>query len=160
MPFAPTLDAEQCLLRLLALIRGLDSVAGIDAARLRTAFGVDFDADENRLGYGERLSRDWWTSFEWDPGHPHGPRFEFAFVPDPPGAHPPATAICAVDFDRFAAELAAMGFSRETIRGEHGRVLHDDFERGDLSVTVYTRGEADDSPERIAHSCVRRVAML
>lgn len=160
MSFAPTLDAEQSLLRLLALIRDLGSVAEIDAARLRAAFGVNFDADENRLGYGERLSRDWSTSFEWDPGHPHGPRFEFAFVPDPPGTHPPATAICAVDFDRFAAELAAMGFTRETTHGEHGRVLHDDFERGDLSIAVYTRGEADDSPERIAHGCVRRVAML
>ena len=46
---------------------------------------------------------------------------------------------------------------RETYRAEHNRVIHDLFQREGLTVTVYTRGEADNPPEKITHACVQMV---
>jgi hypothetical protein len=155
--YSPRLDAEQSLLRLLELIRGSKTVQDITAERLQRTFGVEFTVDSGRSGFGERLNRDWWSSLELDPTHPYGARFEFSFRPDPPGTYPPLTEICKIDFDRFAAELQTMGFSRETYRAEHNRVIHDLFQREGLSVTVYTRGEADSPPEKITHDCVQMV---
>lgn len=155
--FSPRLDAEQSLLRLLDLIRGSKTIQDINAERLQQTFGVAFASDSARLGFGERLTGDWWSSFELDPASASGPRFEFNFRPDPPGTYPPLTDICKIDFDRFAAELQTMGFSRETYRAEHNRVIHDLFQREGLTVTVYTRGEADNPPEKISHACVRMV---
>ena len=154
---SPRLGAEQSLLRLLDLIRGSRTIQDIDAARLEQTFGVAFAADSGRLGFGERLTGDWWSSFEFDPANPYGPRFEFSFRPDPPGTYPPLSDICRIDFDRFAAELEKMGFSRETYRAEHNRVIHDLFQRAGLTVTVHTRGEADNPPEKITHACVQMV---
>mgnify|MGYP003472085268 FL=1 len=151
---SPRLDAEQSLLRLLELIRGSRSIDGITADRLQQTFGVTFDAEAGVLGFGERLTRDWGSSFEFDPAD--GGRFEFAFMPEPAGSYPPMGEICRLDFDRFAAELQAMGFRRETYRGEHNRVIHDRFERAGLTVTVYTRGEADEPPAKTTHACVLR----
>ena len=155
--FAPRLDAEQSLLRLLELIRDSKTVQDITAERLQRTFDVAFAAASGRLGFGERLTRDWWSSLELDPAHPYGARFEFSFRPDPPGTYPPLSDICGINFDRFAAELQTMGFSRETYRAEHNRVIHDLFQRPGLTVTVYTRGEADSPPEKITHACVQMV---
>lgn len=155
--FSPRVDAEQSLLRLLELIRGSKTVQDITTDRLQRMFGVEFTVASGRSGFGERLTRDWWSSIEFDPNHPYGARVEFSFRPDQAGAYPPLTDICKVDFDRFAAELQKMGFSRETYRAEHNRVIHDLFEREGLSVTVYTRGEADNPPEKITHACVQMV---
>lgn len=155
--FSPRLDAERSLLRLLDLIRDSRTIRDITAERLQQIFGVAFASDAGRLGFGERLTGDWWSSFEFDPASTDGPRFEFSFRPDPPGTYPPLSDICKVDFDRFAAELQTMGFKRETYRGEHNRVIHDLFQREGLTVTVHTRGEADDPPEKITHACVRMV---
>ena len=68
-----------------------------------------------------------------------------------------ALAVYLLIRDRFAAELQTMGFSRETYRAEHNRVIHDLFQREGLTVTVYTRGEADTPPEKITHACVQMV---
>jgi hypothetical protein len=155
--FSPRLDAEQSLLRLLELIRGSKTIADITPERLHATFGVDFTVDSGRSGFGERLTREWWSSLELDPSNPYGARFEFSFRPDQAGTYPPFSDICQVDFDRFAAELQKMGFSRETYRAEHNRVIHDLFQRDGLTVTVYTRGEADSPPEKITHACVQMV---
>ncbi|MBW8851318.1 MAG: hypothetical protein JF600_11100 [Xanthomonadales bacterium] len=155
--FSPKLDAGQALQKLLTLLRGAHRIEDIDGAALERAFGVPFTAHDGRLGFGERITRDWWTAMELDPKSPDGPRFEFSFRPDDPSAYPSASEICALDFDRFAAELTAAGFRRETYRGEHGRIINDTFERDALKVTVQTRGENDDSPEKIAHACVKTV---
>lgn len=155
--FSPRLDAEHALLRLLDLIRDSKSVEDIAPERLQKTFDLPFAEHSGRLGFAEQLSRDWWSSYEWDPTRAYGKQFEFAFRPAQPDAYPTATDICAVDFERFAAELQAMGFARETYRGEHNRVIHERFERPGLTVTVYTRGESDASPEKIAHACVQMV---
>lgn len=154
---APRLDAGQSLLRVLELIRGIKTVQDIDAARLQQVFGVPFAEASGRLGFGERVSAHWWSSFEFDPGAAAGPRFEFAFRPDPPDSYPVLSDTCAVDFDHFASQLQAMGFARETHRAEHGRVINELFQREGLAVTVQTRGEADNRPEKISHACVLMV---
>lgn len=154
---APALDAERSLRRVLDLIRDGAPVGAITAARLRGIFGVEFTESSGRYGFAERLTQDWWSSFELDPKAPHGPRFEFAFRPAAPNAHPPASAICALDYEGFAAELLAMGFRHETYRAEHNRIVHERFERPGMIVLVYTRGEADTAPDKIAHACVQRV---
>lgn len=156
-PLSPQLDAEQALQKLLDLLRGAHRIEDIDGAALARAFGVAFASHDGRLGFGEQITADWWTSIELDPKAPYGPRFEFGFRPNDPNAYPSASGLCALDFDRFAAELEKAGFQRETYRGEHGRVIHDTFTRDALKVTVETRGENDDSPEKIAHSCVKTV---
>ena len=153
----PTHTAEALLERLLTLVRDSRGILDFTAARVRRAFEVEFVSDEGRLGFGERLDRDWWSSIELDPTHPYGARVEFSFRPDQAGTYPPFTGICQIDFDRFAAELQKMGFSRETYRAEHNRVIHDLFQREGLTVTVYTRGEADAPPEKITHACVQMV---
>lgn len=153
----PTHTAEALLERLLTLVRDSRGIEDFTAARVRRAFEVEFVADEGRLGFGERLDRDWWSSIELDPDGPYGPSFELAFRPDRSGTYPSASAICGFDYARLAAELAAMGFEHETCYGEHGRVVHESFERAGLSLTVHTRGEADEPPAKITHACVLRV---
>ena len=155
--FSPRLDAEQSLLRLLDLIRDSKTVQDITDDRLQATFGVAFTTNSGRLGFAEQITQDWWSSFELDPARAQGAQFEFAFRPSQPESYPAATDICSVDFDRFAAELQKQGFSRETYRAEHNRVIHDLFQRPGLTVTVYTRGEADNPPEKITHACVQMV---
>lgn len=153
----PTHTAEALLERLLTLIRDSRDIQDFSASRIRRAFEVEFVSDEGRLGFGERLNREWWSSIELDPDGAYGPSFELAFRPDRSGTYPPATDICGFDYDRFAAELAAMGFEHETCYGEHGRIVHESFEREGLSLTVHTRGEADEPAAKITHACVLRV---
>ncbi len=153
----PTHTAEALLERLLTLVRDSRDIQDFSAARVRRAFEVEFVSDEGRLGFGERLNREWWSSIELDPDGAYGPSFELAFRPDRSGTYPSATGICGFDYARFAAELIAMGFEHETCYGEHGRVVHESFEREGLSLTVHTRGEADEPAAKITHVCVLRV---
>lgn len=155
--FSPRLDAEHALRRLLDLIRSSRTVGDITAVRLREVFGVAFAEASGRHGFGERLDRDWSSSFEWAPGGTYGPQFELAFRPHRPDADPAASAICALDYKAFAAELEAMGFRHETYRAEHNRIIHEQFERPGMTVQVYTRGEAEAPPEKTAHACVQMV---
>lgn len=155
--YSPKLDAEQSLRRLLALIRGSRTIADINAGTLRQVFGVAFTEASGRLGFAERLDRDWWSSFESVPGSASGPHFEFSFRPDQPNANPAASAICKLDYTTFAAELEGMGFRHETYRGEHGRILHEEFQRDGMIVQVHTRGEAEAQPDKVAHACVQMV---
>ncbi len=155
--FSPRLDAEQSLLRLLELIRDSKTVQDITPERLQTVFGLSFSERSGRLGYGEQLSQDWWSSYELDTKRVYGPQFEFAFRQSQPDANPAATDICAVDFERFSDALKKQGFQHETYRAEHNRVIHERFQRPGLTVTVYTRGESDASSEKIKHGCVQMV---
>lgn len=158
--FSPKLNAEESMLRLLALIRTTQGVGDLTGERLSEHFGVDFITHNGRWGFGERLTRDWWSAMEFDPASIEGPRFEFGFRADPPGTYPPASAICAIDFDRFAAELEAMGFVRETYRGKQNQVIYDSFKRSGFMVRVHTRGEADAPIEKISHACVETVYLV
>jgi hypothetical protein len=153
----PVRSADDLLRRLLDLLRDSRDIADLSRARVRRAFEVDFELDEGRLGFGERLCRDWWSSIELDPDGALGPSFELAFRPDCAGTFPSAAGICAMDYDAFAAALKAMGFEHESLLGENGRVVHENFDRDGLSVIVHTRGEADEPAGKRDHACVMRV---
>lgn len=155
----PVLSADALLRCLLDLLRDTHEIADVTRARVRQAFGVAFEIDEGRLGFGERLCRDWWSSIELDPDGAFGPSFELAFRPDCAGTFPSAAGICAMDYDAFAAELKAMGFEHESLLGENGRIVHENFDRDGLSVIVHTRGEADEPAGKRAHACVMRVIL-
>jgi hypothetical protein len=64
--FAPRLDPEQALLRLLDLIEGSGTVAEITPERLRAVFDLPFTERSGRLGYAEQLTSEWWSSYELD----------------------------------------------------------------------------------------------
>lgn len=153
----PVRSAEDLLRRLLDLLRDSHDIADVSRARVRQAFEVDFEVDQRRLGFGERLCREWWSSIELDPDGAFGPSFELAFRPDCAGTFPSASSICAIDFDQFAAELKAMGFEHESLMGENGRVVHENFDRDGLSVIVHTRIEAEEPAVKRNHACVMRV---
>ncbi len=155
--FSPRLDAGQALTRLLDLVRDSRTVQDITPARLQATFGVAFAEQGGRLAFAEQLTPDWWAAYEWDPARAQGAQFEFAFRPAQPERDPDYTEICAVDFARFAADLEAQGFTRETYRGEHGRVINERFERPGMRVTVATRGESSATPQDVTHACVQMV---
>lgn len=155
--FSPRLDAGQALTRVLALIRGSRTVQDITAGRLAETFGVPFAEDGGRLAFAEQLTPAWWATYEWDPARGQGAQFAFAFRPGDPDADPDYTGICALDYDRFAAELEAQGFRHQTYRAEHGRAIEERFERAGLTVAVQTRGESSASPQAVRHACVQMV---
>jgi len=154
----PKLDAEHALMRLLDLIRASHTIQDVTQETLTSVMGLNFVASgAGRYGAGERITRDWWYGVELDQTLKAGPRLDFSFNPDRAGAAPAMSEICAMDFDRFASALEAMGFSRERYHGEHGRVIHDKFERKGLAVTVYSQQEASEPAEKATHSCIKTV---
>ncbi len=153
----PHLSAEQALDRLLELVVTIHSATEINATRLHDAFGVEFRDVDGRLGFSEPVSSQWWSSLEWDPTRTLGPQFSLSFLSATGERPASASGLCAIDFDQLADRLSSAGFDHETYRGERDRVIHERFRRAGLTVTVYTRGESDESPEKIRHACVERV---
>ena len=160
MSIQSKLSAEQILLRLLELIRESDSVEDFTPEHLSRTMGVEIEYARDgsgRYGFGESVTTEWTHGFEADMKTKSGARFSFSFD-SAPGSSPPMTDICQVDFDRFTAELEAMGFTRQRYYGEHGRFIMDWFARpGGMRVEVYPRGEANEPVEKIRHRCVKMV---
>lgn len=173
----PKLTAEQALLRLLELIRTSKTIADFTPERLSEVMKVPITAWDEGYGFGEAATAQWNHGFTvemWPSPVGRGPKvpmFEFMFNPRPRGMSPSMIDICQVDFDRFTAELEAMGFRRSHNYdsppsppiGEpalpHGRLINDAFYRPDVRVEVYPRGEANDPVEKITHDCVERVVI-
>lgn len=138
---APQLDSRQALTRLLELIRSSERVEDFTPERLTEAFGVPVRVFEpGYWGFGEALSTRWFYSIEGRQPPKIGARFSFSFN-DGPGDAPPIDDICGVDYASFTAELEAMGFSRRPYHGEHGRFIHDRFERPGMAMQTYPVGE-------------------
>jgi hypothetical protein len=159
-PPIPALTAEQGLLRLLELIRSSKGTQDFTPERLNEVMGVRVEyADDgaDRYGTGGQLTEQWSYGFGVEKTAARGMRFEFSFNENVPGSSPPMTEICQIDFDRFTAELEAMGFTRQRSYGSHGSVMNDFFDRPGMRVSVYPRGEANEPPEKISHSCVQMV---
>lgn len=153
---APRLDSEQALTRLLALIRSSERVEDFTPERLTQAFGVPVRVFEpDYWGFGEPLSARWSYSIEGRRPPKIGARFAFSFN-DGPGDAPPIDDVCGVDYATFTAELEAMGFDRRPYHGEHGRFLHDRFDRPGMSMQVLPLGEPR-VPGRQARICVKAV---
>jgi len=153
----PKLNAEQALLRLLELIRTSKSAADFTQEQLSKIMGIEIPAyAPGRYGAGEQLTSDWWYGIDMRENPAQGARFNFSFN-TAPGTSPPMTDICQVDFDQFTAALEEMGFTRQRYYGEHGRFIKDWFERGNMRVEVYPRGEANEPIEKISRYCVQMV---
>lgn len=153
----PKLNAEHVLLRLLELIRSSKSAAEFTQEHLSRVMGVEMPVHApGEYGFGEKITPDWWYSLEMRVKPKTGGRFNFRFD-SAPGTSLPMTDICQIDFDQFTAALEEMGFTRQRYYGEHGRFINDWFERGNMRVEVYPRGEADDPIDKISHKCVEMV---
>jgi hypothetical protein len=152
--------AEAALLKLLELIRGSKSIEDFTSERVSEVMGLQMNFDgPDRFGAGETLTQDWTYGFYVDRTGMDGPVFIFSFKPRGSRKDPPATAICQLDFDRFAREMEGMGFSQETIYGEHGRLINHRFYRPGFYIEVITEGEASDPVEKITHACVTIVVI-
>ncbi|MCC4595817.1 hypothetical protein NRY95_01415 [Xanthomonas campestris pv. phormiicola] len=171
-PSSPKLTAEQMLTRLLALIRTSKSVAEFTPQRLSEVMGVEVEYSEKgveRYGFGEKVSPEWTHGFEVNTGKPY-PRLDFGFNPIVRGASPDMQDICRLDFDQFASQLEAMGFTRQhnfdsppqPPPGQpslpNGRLLYDYFDRPGMHVEVYPEGERVWTPGAgSGRSCVKMV---
>ena len=156
-----TLTAEQGLLRLLDLIRSSKSTEDFTPERLNEVMGVRVEyarGGVDRYGAGGQLTEQWSYGFNVEKTAARGPRFEFSFNENVPGSSPQMTDICQIDFDRFTAELEAMGFTRQRYYGSHGSFMKDLFDRPGMRVQVYPRGERGWTPERDSgRVCVQMV---
>ena len=163
---ASSMDAETALLRLLVLIRDRPELRDVDREALQQAFDVPFTSGDDAvdalegLRYEGLAAKGWRVSIVLSRPGTEEAVLELAFAPeaqDAPGPPPPATPICTLDFDRFAAELRDMGLLHDKLRGELERSLKDMFRRPGQRVTVLSRGEANEAAGQIVHACVRRV---
>jgi hypothetical protein len=151
----PKLDAEAALAKVLELIRGSKSIDDFTAEKVAAITGLQMHPDgPDRFGANEVLTTEWWYSIEMNRATLSGPKFMFAFYPVKPDSFPDATPICGMDFAAFSQALESSGFLRETRYGEHGRIDRYDFERDKLLVSVFPRGEASESPEKVTHHCI------
>lgn len=155
-----TFTAKQLLLGLLDLIKATRSaseltVEGVSAAMKQPAqtFGP------GHFGYGGTLTPEWGYGLEVKKAGSARTRLDLDFIDTTSNQSAAASGICQIDFDRFASDLQAQGFVRETVRGEHGRVAYEQFQRDSMSVIVDRIGEASTSPQEIAHACVRHVTV-
>jgi hypothetical protein len=154
------LSAEELLLHLLNIITHLQStsdltVENLSAAMQRPAlmFGTRY------FGYEGTLTSEWGYALEVDKAGTSAARLDLNFIDTTPEKRATATDICKVDFDQFAALLGGAGFKRETIRGEHNRIVYDRFDRQNLSVTVASISETSKPSGEPMHACVRLVTV-
>lgn len=154
------LTAEQLLLGLLDLIKTTRSASELTIERVSAAMkqpALTFGS--GHFGYGGKLTPEWGYGFEVKKAGAPGTRLDLNFIDITPGKKASATALCKIDFERFSSELQSAGFTREAVRGEHGRIIYNRFDRPELSVKVDTVLE-DSSPSGAkAHPCVRLVTV-
>ncbi|WP_343651862.1 hypothetical protein [Stenotrophomonas sp.] len=158
-PTAP-LGAEQLLLRLLVLIQATTSASDLTLERVSAALREPARTfAPGHFGYGGALTSEWSYGLEVKQAGTPGARLDLNFIDTRPQRSSPATAICQVDFNRFASALHAAGFNQETVRGEHGRTIYHRFERAQLSIKVDTVPENSAANDQTVHDCVRLVSV-
>ncbi|WP_312709545.1 hypothetical protein [Stenotrophomonas sp.] len=154
------LDAGQLLLGLLDLIQATTSASDLTLERVSAALREPARTfAPGHFGYGGALSPVWSYGLEVKQAGTPDARLDLNFIDTGPQQKAPATAICQVDFNRFATALHAAGFARGTVRGEHGRTIYHRFERGQLSIKVDTIPEHSAANGQAAHDCVRLVSV-
>ncbi|MBL0734445.1 hypothetical protein JJW16_08700 [Stenotrophomonas maltophilia] len=154
------LTAEQLLLRLLDLIKSTTSTRELTAERLSAAMQAPAQAfGPGHFGYGGTLTPEWGYGLELKRAGAADARLDLNFIDTSSDRRASAAAICQVDFNHFASALDAAGFKRETVRGEHGRVIYDRFNRPRLSIKVDTMPENPDATGGATHACVRLVTV-
>jgi hypothetical protein len=155
-----TFTAEQLLLGLLDLIKATHSASELTVERVSAAMKQPARTfGPGHFGYGGTLTPEWGYGLEVKKAGAPGARLDLDFIDITPGKKALATAICKVDFERFSSELQHAGFSREAVRGEHGRIIYNRFDRPDLSIKVDTLPENNIPSGAAAHPCVRLVTV-
>ncbi|MBN5142666.1 hypothetical protein JY471_09015 [Stenotrophomonas maltophilia] len=154
------LNAEQLLLRLLDLIKATTSTRELTAELLSAAMQAPAQVfGPGHFGYGGTLTPEWGYGLEVQRAGTADARLDLNFMDTSSDRKASAAAICQVDFNHFASALDAAGFKRETVRGEHGRVIYDRFDRPQLSIKVDTMPENPHALGDATHACVRLVTV-
>ncbi len=155
-----TFTAQQLLLGVLDLIKTTHSASELTVERLSAAMRQPAQTfAPGHVGYGGTLTPEWGYGLEVKKSGSARTRLDLDFIDTTSNQSAATTGICKIDFDRFASDLQAQGFVRKTVRGEHGRVAYEQFQRNGMSVIVDRIGETSTSPQEIAHACVRHVTL-
>lgn len=155
-----TFTAEQLLLGVLDLIKTTHSTSELTVERLSAAMRQPAQTfAPGHFGYGGTLTPEWGYGLEVKKSGSARTRLDLDFIDTTSNQSAATTGICKIDFDRFASDLQAQGFVRKTVRGEHGRVAYEQFQRNGMSIIVDRTGETSTSPQEIAHACVRHVTV-
>ena len=150
-------SAKQAMERFLELIRSSASVQDFTVERMSQVMGVPMQvAAPGHYGYGQSLPGDWAVGIERQDVASMGPRVSFSIQPIP-GKNVEPGAGCDPNFAHFTQTLLKMGFSREAMRGEHGRHLYDAFTRPGLRIEVYARETHADQGVPAGDACVGMV---
>ena len=154
------LSADQLLLRLLDLIKDTTSTRELTLERVSQAMQAPAQSfGPGHFGYGGTLTPEWSYGLEVKKAGAADARLDLNFIDTTADRKANAAAICQVDFNHFASALDAAGFKRETVRGEHGRVIYDRFDRPQLSIKVDTMPENPHALGDATHACVRLVTV-
>jgi hypothetical protein len=147
-------DIGRRVLKLVENVRGPDDIAPARIEQL-TGIPVQFNPDDaNEYGFGGQLTDAWAYNLVSLPETGRKPsRILFSFD-DESRDNADMGPICGLDFDDYAASLAAAGFRARPERGPHDRVLFWEFSRDAVHVQIYVRGENDDKAE---HACVSKL---
>lgn len=157
---SPAPSADQLLLRLIELVKSTTSTRELTEERVSQAMQAPVQRfGPDHFGYGGALTPEWGYGLEIKKAGAAGARLDLNFIDTTASGKAAATAICQVDFDQFASSLQAAGFKRETIRGEHGRVIYERFSRPQLSIKVDTMPEIPSALGDAMHACVRLVTV-
>lgn len=154
------LTGEDISRRVLKLIGSLKSNADLTVEHLEQQTGLSMRraADGGSFGTGAAIDSNW--SYNLLVGPVLGEKknqltFDFDRTGD---QNAPMTPVCALDFDDYARALKDMGFQDSAVRAEHNRISYWNFQ-GPVSLRVYVEGESNESPEKIAHSCVKTITV-
>lgn len=152
--------AEQLLLHVLELIKSTRSASALTMERVSTVMQRPAQSfGPGHFGYGGKVTPEWGYGLDIKKAGSPGARLDLDFIDTTPDQSAPTTEICQIDFDRFSAELTGVGFARETVRGEHGRAVYEQFQGHGLSVIVDRIGDASTPPENAPPACVLHVTV-
>lgn len=149
----PRTNAEEIGRRVLDWIVGIHGPEDLSRDRLETAIGlpmIDAPGDPGRYGIGERIDERWHYSLHSLPDDGERRRMLFSFD-DSTGAFDDLSAICALDYDAYAAALTAAGYAQAPDLGPREAFNGMIFTRDGVRVRMQLLSE---SAARPGHLCV------
>jgi hypothetical protein len=151
-----TTTAEEIAQRMLKLIDSIHGPQQIDAGHIEQVTGFKVASNPNnphQYGFSGKLSEDWAYSLvsltETSGGKPS--RLMFSFEDRSEDENADMAPVCALDFQGYSKALTDAGFQPIPARGHHNEIEYWDFNRDQVRVQVYTRGESDAKAD---HACV------
>jgi len=147
-------DIGKRVLKFVENVHGRDDLSPQRIEQL-TGLKVEHNPDDaNEYGFSGQLTDAWaYNLVSLPDGNGAPSRIMFSFD-DESRDNADMGPICGLDFDDYAAALAAAGYRIAPARGQHDRLQYWDFSRGDVSVQIYVRGENDDLAD---HACVSKL---